>query len=144
LRATLGRAARAAAVIVPAVVATNLYQLLPYVHGIRASWMSSGSLFHLEDFTARSLDAFPSLVGFGREIGYLAFTGKQTWQSHPWLPTWAYLTLSTLIPALAFAALYLRRDARTIFLAVRSEEHTSDSSHVAISYAAFCLKKKKP
>src|SRR5690625_5830713 len=25
----------------------------------------------------------------------------------------------------------------------RSEEHTSDSSHVAISYAVFCLKKKK-
>src|SRR5690625_6069656 len=26
---------------------------------------------------------------------------------------------------------------------VRSEEHTSNSSHVAISYAVFCLKKKK-
>src|SRR5690349_23498001 len=26
---------------------------------------------------------------------------------------------------------------------VRSEEHTSDSSHVEISYAVFCLKKKK-
>src|SRR5207302_7814390 len=25
----------------------------------------------------------------------------------------------------------------------RSEEHTSDSSHVKISYAVFCLKKKK-
>src|SRR3954452_20326094 len=25
----------------------------------------------------------------------------------------------------------------------RSEEHTSDSSHVRISYAVFCLKKKK-
>src|SRR5690625_5693900 len=25
----------------------------------------------------------------------------------------------------------------------RSEEHTSNSSHVAISYAVFCLKKKK-
>src|SRR5690625_5306994 len=25
----------------------------------------------------------------------------------------------------------------------RSEEHTSESSHVAISYAVFCLKKKK-
>src|SRR5207253_5637560 len=25
----------------------------------------------------------------------------------------------------------------------RSEEHTSDSSHVAISYAVFCLKKKR-
>src|SRR5690606_41906486 len=27
--------------------------------------------------------------------------------------------------------------------AFRSEEHTSDSSHVKISYAVFCLKKKK-
>src|SRR5690242_2432139 len=26
----------------------------------------------------------------------------------------------------------------------RSEEHTSDSSHMSISYAVFCLKKKKP
>ena len=25
----------------------------------------------------------------------------------------------------------------------RSEEHTSDSSHITISYAVFCLKKKK-
>src|SRR4051812_49489318 len=25
----------------------------------------------------------------------------------------------------------------------RSEEHTSDSSHMSISYAVFCLKKKK-
>src|SRR5690625_7097486 len=25
---------------------------------------------------------------------------------------------------------------------IRSEEHTSESSHVAISYAVFCLKKK--
>src|SRR5690606_40211425 len=31
-----------------------------------------------------------------------------------------------------------RRDRRP-----RSEEHTSDSSHVKISYAVFCLKKKK-
>src|SRR5437868_7957255 len=30
---------------------------------------------------------------------------------------------------------------RTVIL--RSEEHTSDSSHVSISYAVFCLKKKK-
>src|SRR6266498_4355150 len=27
--------------------------------------------------------------------------------------------------------------------AARSEEHTSNSSHVRISYAVFCLKKKK-
>src|SRR5437868_9510670 len=34
-------------------------------------------------------------------------------------------------------------DERQIALVMRSEEHTSDSSHVSISYAVFCLKKKK-
>src|SRR5690348_17692007 len=29
------------------------------------------------------------------------------------------------------------------FQPIRSEEHTSDSSHPSISYAVFCLKKKK-
>src|SRR2546426_8415278 len=28
-------------------------------------------------------------------------------------------------------------------ISVRSEEHTSESSHLVISYAVFCLKKKK-
>src|SRR2546426_7236395 len=32
---------------------------------------------------------------------------------------------------------------RAAVLAPRSEEHTSDSSHLVISYAVFCLKKKK-
>src|SRR5204862_4324034 len=40
------------------------------------------------------------------------------------------------------------RDGENGFVATvlrlnRSEEHTSDSSHVEISYAVFCLKKKK-
>src|SRR5699024_11810607 len=32
---------------------------------------------------------------------------------------------------------------RTHYAANRSEEHTSELSHVSISYAVFCLKKKK-
>src|SRR5436190_9187963 len=32
---------------------------------------------------------------------------------------------------------------RSTFFCSRSEEHTSDSSHTVISYAVFCLKKKK-
>src|SRR5690606_41203784 len=32
---------------------------------------------------------------------------------------------------------------RAAAAATRSEEHTSNSSHVKISYAVFCLKKKK-
>src|SRR5207253_8605573 len=31
---------------------------------------------------------------------------------------------------------------KSVDLRLRSEEHTSNSSHVAISYAVFCLKKK--
>src|SRR5437660_7198705 len=34
-------------------------------------------------------------------------------------------------------------DAGQLAPQLRSEEHTSESSHVAISYAVFCLKKKK-
>src|SRR5690349_23745120 len=34
-------------------------------------------------------------------------------------------------------------DSQRFVEAWRSEEHTSDSSHVEISYAVFCLKKKK-
>src|SRR5437762_8656454 len=34
-------------------------------------------------------------------------------------------------------------DPRIRWVGVRSEEHTSDSSHRCISYAVFCLKKKK-
>src|SRR2546430_7117349 len=33
--------------------------------------------------------------------------------------------------------------ARAVFRAARSEEHTSEPSHSQISYAVFCLKKKK-
>src|SRR5436190_14097216 len=39
----------------------------------------------------------------------------------------------------------LMKDPRGLVLLgeVRSEEHTSNSSHTVISYAVFCLKKKK-
>src|SRR5205814_7159958 len=36
-----------------------------------------------------------------------------------------------------------RRCRRGVEGETRSEEHTSDSSHLGISYAVFCLKKKK-
>src|SRR5690606_40955595 len=35
------------------------------------------------------------------------------------------------------------RFGRRFYVLRRSEEHTSESSHVKISYAVFCLKKKK-
>src|SRR5438477_2633543 len=34
------------------------------------------------------------------------------------------------------------RTRREVEVRARSEEHTSDSSHMSISYAVFCLKKK--
>src|SRR5438874_6498659 len=36
----------------------------------------------------------------------------------------------------------LGRERGVVFLAPRSEEHTSELRHVEISYAVFCLKKK--
>src|SRR5256885_7254249 len=43
------------------------------------------------------------------------------------------------------AASARQRPVRTVsrYSFDRSEEHTSDSSHLVISYAVFCLKKKK-
>ena len=117
-RAVLLNAVRSAAVALATLVALALGEIVPLAGGARPTWASGGHVFRMQDLANHSLGAFQSLLGLGREIGYLAFTGKQTWQSHPWLPTWAYLSLSALIPALAFAALYLRRDARTIFLVV--------------------------
>src|SRR5699024_12243781 len=38
---------------------------------------------------------------------------------------------------------WMVRTPRTYCSPTRSEEHTSEPSHVSISYAVFCLKKKK-
>src|SRR5699024_11048542 len=40
-------------------------------------------------------------------------------------------------------ALGCNRGSMSRMITIRSEEHTSESSHVSISYAVFCLKKKK-
>src|SRR5206468_5433927 len=69
----------------------------------------------------------------------------------PSLPSWALsvlvlpsatsrLSMTRRLPSLAFddSAIF-SPSARTF----RSEEHTSESSHDQISYAVFCLKKKK-
>ena len=37
----------------------------------------------------------------------------------------------------------LKKDETKHLTGGRSEEHTSNSSHITISYAVFCLKKKK-
>src|SRR5437868_14320847 len=60
-------------------------------------------------------------------------------------------SLHDALPILAIAFAVAIREARVARIEgeaaerrfdLRSEEHTSDSSHVSISYAVFCLKKK--
>src|SRR5262245_64828960 len=52
-----------------------------------------------------------------------AFHYSNTWQ----------LVINTATTVMTFLAVFL----------IRSEEHTSELSHLGISYAVFCLKKKK-
>lgn len=116
-RRAVGALARTVGVVVPASLALGAYQLVPILSGVRASWLSTGGLFDADEFLDRSLDAHASLLALGREIGYLGFTGQQTWYSHPWLPLWAYFAAASALPLAAFAALRWHRDRRTIFLA---------------------------
>src|SRR5690242_21416370 len=56
--------------------------------------------------------------------------GGSFWSADTWLSTFRYDNLYY------FSSLCPKLDAR-------SEEHTLNSSHMSISYAVFCLKKKK-
>ena len=47
------------------------------------------------------------------------------------------------IPTLGTLDIYIRNFYFLCWFAGRSEEHTSELSHITISYAVFCLKKKK-
>jgi hypothetical protein len=117
VRGSVRAAALTAGVAIPATLALNLYQLIPLIGGVRAGWVSIHDLFTASDFLGRSVGAFPSVLGFGREIGYLAFTGQQTWYSHPFLPLWAYYGVAALFVAIAFSTLWHRRSIHTVFLA---------------------------
>ena len=108
---------RSLLVLIPAVISLNSLQWFPWVMGIRAPWVSGGDLFTLDNITDRSLAAYPSLLGMGREIGYPGFTGQQTWFSHPYVPTWTYFAAATLLVALAYGALLKWRDTHSLFLA---------------------------
>jgi hypothetical protein len=103
-------------VIAPAMIVLNLYQLIPLLAGVRASWLSSAHLFDLSNLVDRSLGAYDSLLGFGREIGYLGFTGQQTWFSHPWVSLPVYFVAASITVGLAYSAVWRRTDARTLFL----------------------------
>ena len=116
LRESLRNGVLTAAVALGTALALSLYDLVPMLGGVRAEWVSSGGLFNLQEFNARSIPALGSLLGFAREIGYLAFTNRQTWLSHPWLSFGFYAALAAVPVAAAWGALALRRDARTLYL----------------------------
>src|SRR5437667_12397318 len=58
-----------------------------------------------------------------------------------------YTTSSDLGRLAGYALVLFRKGSAVVRLYSkqdeRSEEHTSESSHITISYAVFCLKKKK-
>src|SRR3712207_7514604 len=78
----------------------------------------------------------------GRPVGEVVLLGlaDRALQRRPVCPHPAEAT------GLVRGLLHLARVARLEegLLRVRSEEHTSDSSHAKISYAVFCLKKTTP
>lgn len=114
----LRNAALTLAVAVPGALALNIYQILPVAFGYGPRWLSSGQLFDLHQISSHTLTAYQSLLGFGREIGYLAFTGQQTWYSFPFLPLWAYYAAASLVIICGFLGLAWHRGRRTIFLSV--------------------------
>ena len=116
-RQTIRNAVLGAAVSSVGTVALSLYLVIPVVAGIRARWLTSQSLFDMRQLVDRSVGAYESVLGFAREIGYLAFTDQQTWTSHPWLPYPDYVACATVVVILAYAALAVRSDDRTIFFA---------------------------
>jgi hypothetical protein len=114
--AILGAALRTAVVGALGLILVLAAQAIPLLLGLRARWLTTGSLFSTSDFAQRSLDAYPSLLGFGREIGYFAFTDLQTWYSNPWLPSVLYELLASALLLAGVAALWRHRGARSLSL----------------------------
>jgi hypothetical protein len=100
------------AVALSAGLALNAYQLVPMLAGVRPQWASASQLFTFEDLQNHSLDLFHSALGFGREIGYLGFTGQQTWYSHPYVSAPLYYAAAAVLVLLA-AATAVRRWSET-------------------------------
>jgi hypothetical protein len=99
-----------------ATTALLAYQIIPISRGLKAHWLTATVLFDPGEFEQRSVPLFPSLLGFGREIGYFAFSGEQTWFSHPWMPVLVYELAAAITVAAALWALAFHRGHRTICL----------------------------
>ena len=114
----VANAVRTLAVAVPGILLLNCAWLIPFLNGYRVAYETLNQLFNTGSLSARSVDFYSSLLGFGREIGYFNFTGVETWYSYPWMPIWAYYAFATIIPVLAYSTLWWRRDRLTVFLAL--------------------------
>ena len=114
----LRNAACTLSLAVPGVLLLNSAWLIPSLAGYRIQYETLNQFFSISSLSSRSLDLYPSFLGFAREIGYFAFTDAQTWYSFPWLPVWEYYVLASIIPVLAYLALWQRRDHKTVFLAL--------------------------
>jgi hypothetical protein len=113
---TLRRAIRGCAVAAATAIAVDMYQIIPLLAGYRAPWASTGQLFGFQDLINHSLSAFPSLLGFVQETGYLGYTGLQSATSNPSLPLWAYQGSAAMMVVVAVAAFAWHRGRNTVFL----------------------------
>jgi hypothetical protein len=117
-RTTLINATWTLTVAVPGILLLNSAWLVPFLDEYRVGYETLNQIFTITSLSSRSLDFYSSVLGFGREIGYFAFTGAETWFSYPWLSMWAYYAFASIIPILAYSALWWRRDRLTVFLAL--------------------------
>src|SRR5438552_16493783 len=104
--------------------ARGLSRLLPSLvvfAALLAAWQAAGPLFGVREYL------LPGPLAVAQALGNFSIP----WQTH--------LRVTTLEILGGFAL----AGAGGVALGIRSEEHTSDSSHQIISYAVFCLKKKK-
>lgn len=117
MRTTIRNAVLTAGFTLIATAGLSAYLVLPTLTGIRARWLTGNGLFAVQQLIDRSLGSYQSLLGFAREIGYLAFTGQETWTSHPWFPFWLYAACASICVLLAYAGVAVVREERTVFLA---------------------------
>ena len=110
--------AKTVTVATATVAGLSLYLILPLAGGIHAPWLSTGEVFQAIRFNLvdRSLDAYQSVLGLGRDLGYLPFNGQEWWNFHPWFGLPVYYALQTTIVIAAIAAVAVKRDRRTIYL----------------------------